>query len=87
MDEQKQLSKWNPFSKKIIIKNDNGHECSGCQTPVFRKYTISDLSQKLNLSASTIKTVTIKYREPPEARIPRKHWKLFLVTGTDSYAK
>lgn len=48
---------------------------------------VSDLSQIPDVGANFIKNVIIKYREPSEARKPRKHWKFYLVTGVGSYTK
>lgn len=38
-----------------------------------------------NEETITVKNVIIKYREPPESRVPKKHWMLYLHTGVTSY--
>ncbi|MBN3297718.1 SNIP1 protein, partial [Amia calva] len=54
-----------------------GQQGDGTETPVEKDQPNFELSGALVEDTNTFRGVVIKYNEPPEARIPKRRWRLY----------
>lgn len=50
--------------------------------PIKKEKPNFETSGKLTEDSNTFRGVVIKYNEPPEARKPKRHWRLYIFKGT-----
>lgn len=76
---------WKPIIENTV-PTETDDDFSRRQTPVLQKPSDFEISDPKE-GTIIVKNVIVKYREPPEAMPPKKHWKLYLITGAGSYSK
>lgn len=73
----------NPFSESEN-KAFGGGEANTQEPPEDKDKPDFKLSGKLTEDTNTYKGVVIKYNQPPEARRPKKHWRLYPFKGEEA---
>ena len=78
----------NPFSGEAASSNSEqwgvpSEEDANEQQPVDKDKPDFELSGKLTEDTNTYKGVVVKYNEPPEARKPKKKWRLYPFKGDE----
>lgn len=87
-------SRGNPRRERRATPNRDVHEWGGSSNANSKKSNANkpagekqkpsfELSGKLAEDTNTYKGVVIKYSEPPEARVPKKRWRLYPFKGNE----